>query len=103
MKHMFHHHRVNELLETWASKRDLTKAAFYIWNSGSTMQMSQLGLLQSLVRTCVSECDASVNSVFPDRWKQFLAFGGGQEPFDCPELERALNCITSNQARRFFS
>lgn len=43
-----------------------------------------------------------VSALFPDRWEQFDAFGGGKEDFKWLELQRAFTRMISNDELRFF-
>jgi hypothetical protein len=106
MKFLYNHQNLNSLLSDWAGRlgggHNITKAGFYFWNSGSTMQMSRLGLFRTLLHSCL-EGNTDLSPVaFPERWKQFAAFGGGQDPWDWLELKRAFEIVISDQSRPFF-
>ncbi|KAF2730953.1 hypothetical protein EJ04DRAFT_579444 [Polyplosphaeria fusca] len=102
MKFLYGHDRLPRLLGAWAKQHPLTKAGFYFWNSGAALQMSSLGLFQTLLHTCLSGQNELIISLFPDRWEQFVAFGGGREPFEWPELRRSFEKVISDSTRRFF-
>jgi hypothetical protein len=102
MKYLYKHPRLPVLLQKWSRDRTLIMASFYFWNSGSDLQMSCLGLLQALLHACFSQDRSLVLSAVPERWKEFAAFGGGQEPFDEPELRRIFKHIISDLSRQFF-
>jgi hypothetical protein len=102
MKFIYHHPRLLDLLTAWAGRASIIKAGFYFWNSGSAIQMSRLGLLQTLLYSCLSKHGELITSTFAERWSQFLAFGGGQDPFEWLELRRALKYIISQQSKKFF-
>ena len=55
MKYIIHDCRVREMLGKWSGKKPLILAAHYFWISGTTMQMSQTGLLQSLIYQMLSQ------------------------------------------------
>jgi hypothetical protein len=106
MKFIYNHENLQGLLGDWARSRggaeNIVKAGFYFWNSGSTIQMSRIGLLRTLLYSCIGENTDFGLRAFPDRWKQFEAFGGGQEPWDWLELKRAFDNVISDQSRLFF-
>jgi hypothetical protein len=49
MKFICQDGRRTELLKQWASNRDLVEARYFSWNSGDELQMSQAGLLRTLL------------------------------------------------------
>jgi hypothetical protein len=102
MKFLYNHNKLAPSLTAWAGSRDLIKAGFYFWNSGSAIQMSRLGLFQTLLHTCLQFDADLIVSTFSERWEQFKAFGGGRDPVDWPELKRAFERLVSDQSRRFF-
>jgi len=102
MKYLYHHHSLSALLEQWTQGKPLTKAGFYFWNSGSAMQMSHLGLLQALVHACGSDDMNALIAAMPERWQEYVAYGGGVEPFQESELRRIFRNIISDESRRFF-
>lgn len=103
MKFIFQDSRLHDGLAEWASEKPLTAAAFYLWNSGSLVQMSYLGLLQSLLYQSLKACDQDLLiDVLHERWEQFVAFGGGRDEFQLPELQRAFQNTIADKSRRFF-
>ncbi|KAH7074711.1 hypothetical protein BKA63DRAFT_596298 [Paraphoma chrysanthemicola] len=102
MKYISSDHRLSSLLAKWANGQNLTQASFYFWNSGSLMQMSRLGLFQTLVYTCLEGNDELIIETFAERWDQFNTFGGGREPMEWPELRRGFNRIIADQSKKFF-
>lgn len=69
-------------LKSWSLPLPLIAAAFFFWNSGSTMQMSQLGLLQSLLYTTLSQDLKLIPRVFPERWEVYRLSGDDPCPFN---------------------
>jgi hypothetical protein len=102
MKFIRNDPRLSALLAEWAKEQDLRQATFYFWSSGSLMQMSRLGLFQTLVHTCLQGRNEAIIDAFPERWKAFVAFGGGRDPFDWPELRQVFMHIISDQSTKFF-
>lgn len=68
--------RTQDCLIKWAAPKKLVTAAFFFWKSGTQMQMSQRGLLQSLLFEVLSQCKDLVARVFPAHWEAFILFGG---------------------------
>ena len=102
MKYLYGHLQIRSLLKTWSKDGDLTMAGFYFWNSGSVMQMSLLGLFRTLLHECLQSDPSLILSAFPERWDQFVAVGGGRDPFDWFELKRAFKRIIADYSKKFF-
>jgi hypothetical protein len=103
MKFLCDNPRLSKLVEEWAKGSKLTHASFYFWNSGvDDMQMSQIGLLQTLLHSCLQNDKSLILSVFEERWEQFFAFGGGVDSFEWPELHSAFNKIITDESKKFF-
>jgi hypothetical protein len=102
MKFLYHHDSLPTFLEKWSGMKKLVKAGFYFWNSGSTIQMSRFGLLRALLHACFSQNEALLPSAMHERWEAFRIYGGGLEPFDEAELQRAFDRVISDETQRFF-
>ena len=94
MKYLYHDSHTLDHLRSWSSPLPLMTAAFFFWNSGSKMQMSQLGLLQSLLYDTLRQDQTLIPRVFPDRWEVYRLFGDDPCPFSWSELVKALKLIT---------
>ncbi|KAF4442338.1 P-loop containing nucleoside triphosphate hydrolase [Fusarium austroafricanum] len=81
-----------ENLEAWRRKDKLITASFYFWNSGSNLQMSIIGLLQTLLYECLTELPSAIPLVFPERWKLFKLFGK-HDPWQLEELQDAFRTL----------
>lgn len=108
MKYILQDGRTASHLEAWASTADIIRAGFFFWNSGTAIQMSQSGLLATLLYQSIQQllqvdCGIDiVRAIFPDRWEKFDAFGGGKEEFNWLEMQRAFTHMISNDNLRFF-
>ncbi|KAF2110995.1 hypothetical protein BDV96DRAFT_193895 [Lophiotrema nucula] len=102
MKYLYHDPRTNVCLEKWSNGSPVVKAGFFFWNSGTPMQMSRTGLLQSILLDALRNDSSMATSLFHQRWEQYLAFGGGQSAIGWPELRRAFQTMVSDRSRRFF-
>lgn len=49
----------------------IVEAGFFFWNSGSEMQMSQEGLLRTLLCQILEQCKDLTPIAFPDLWESF--------------------------------
>jgi hypothetical protein len=52
--------------------------------------MSRLGLLRSLLYMSLRGRQALILSVFAERCKEILSYGGGRDAFEWAELQRAF-------------
>lgn len=108
MKYLFHHDSLPGLLKKWAGPNKLITAGFYFWNSGSTIQMSLVGLLRAFLYTCFTKDSSLLLPAMSERWKRFLAAGGEDDYLDDhqnfteKELLRMFDRVISDTSRRFF-
>jgi NACHT domain len=90
MKFLYHDPRTSQQLRAWAGDKPLIVATFFFWNSGGIMQMSEVGLLRSLLFDILYQCPDLIPAAFPDRWEIYRLFGEDKSPLDQFELHRAL-------------
>ncbi|KAH7068640.1 hypothetical protein FB567DRAFT_457239 [Paraphoma chrysanthemicola] len=104
MKFMYSHSRTDRDLQAWANGLPLVKAGFFFWSSGTFMQMSRNGLLQSLLHKSLKDDRSTLLRVFKHRWHQYTGFGGGRERFEWLELRSAFETMvgTPETSRKFF-
>lgn len=104
MKFMFNNTKTWENLKVWTHDRPLMRAGFFFWNSGTVMQMSRMGLVQSLLHTSLEYDQPALMQLFKHRWQQFAGYGGGRQPFTWPELRAALETMIAvpESPRSFF-
>ncbi|KAH5068687.1 hypothetical protein HBH95_191200 [Parastagonospora nodorum] len=95
MKFMFDNPSTWNSLKSWSHSKPLTKAGFFFWNSGTVMQMSRQGLIQSLLYSSLKEDNNTLLNVFKQRYQQFLGFGGGRQPLVWSELREAFETMIS--------
>lgn len=72
MKYLCDHTKTRKLLESWSGSMPLKIASFFFWNSGTTDQKSQIGLLQSILYSILSEHRSLIPLVLPDQWRDQL-------------------------------
>lgn len=105
MKYLYNEERTSQLLEQWTGKRPLLTAGFFLWNSGTVMQMSKMGLLRALLHQSIQAGEGATDLIpdlFPDRWRSYELFGGDVHPWSWPELSRAFDIMISDDSKNFF-
>lgn len=80
-------------LETWAKGRQLFIASFYFWITGTRMQKTQEGLLQSILHEILRQEPALIPRVVPTRWEQDGSFHENFQPWNLTELYEALETV----------
>ena len=85
--------RTLQYLKRWIPGGTLVTASYFFWNSGTSMQMSQKGLLQSLLFQILSSYPALTNSLFPERWEAHYLFGDDPNPMTELELRHAFTLL----------
>ncbi|KAI4616408.1 uncharacterized protein J4E87_008674 [Alternaria ethzedia] len=95
MKFVFSHRCTTAHLRAWAKGRKLVKGSFFLSSLGNDMQKSRMGLLQTLLHSALKGDTEILIQVFLHRWQQFLASGGGRQPFTWLELRQAFITMIS--------
>ncbi|KAI1123462.1 hypothetical protein F5Y10DRAFT_51486 [Nemania abortiva] len=73
MKFVSRHAECQAALRTWAKDELLITASFYFWNSGTPMQKSLQGLLQTVLYQIMKACPMLIPNIAPDRWANALS------------------------------
>ncbi|KAK7977840.1 hypothetical protein PG996_003890 [Apiospora saccharicola] len=68
------------LLQAWGSSDEIVLAAFHFWSSGSRMQMSIEGLLQTVLYNCLRQDPQTLQEVLPERWEAATLFESDDYP-----------------------
>ncbi|KAF2122640.1 hypothetical protein BDV96DRAFT_639215 [Lophiotrema nucula] len=74
MKFLYGDSRTLDIVSS-SSLLKVVTAAFFFWNSGKSMQMSQEGLVRSLLYQTLSKCKEYAPIAFPDRWEMYALLG----------------------------
>ena len=61
-----------KLLRAWGAGKDIVKTSFFFWNSGTHLQMSQEGLLRTLLHQILTGYRHIVSRVFQQRFEKYL-------------------------------
>jgi hypothetical protein len=94
MKFLHIDRRTTEFLQTWSKDSQLTTAGFFFWNSGSEMQMSQGGLLRSLLYDIAKGSPDLIPKLFPESWEIFGSEGKDSRPPTLEGCKRSLRRLT---------
>ena len=82
--------RCDQYLCTWAGSLQLMLATFYFWNSGVPLQMSQRGLLLSLLSQIVQQAPDIIATISPRRWESLCLFNEDPQEWNDSELRGTL-------------
>ncbi|KAI0860805.1 hypothetical protein F4860DRAFT_477778 [Xylaria cubensis] len=94
MKFIADHKMTNQIANEWAALKPVVIACHYFWNSGTEMQRSQQGLLQTLLFDIFQQCPTLVPLVCSKRWEMARRVGMKFEPpWTIPELSACLQEI----------
>lgn len=75
MKHLATHPNTSAALGSWANPRPLLLAWFYFWNSGTSLQKSEIGMFRTLLWQCLSGMPTIAPMICPRRWALYKVFG----------------------------
>ena len=75
MKYLCGNPQTRERLRHWAGQCPLVIVGFFFWSSGAKMQMSQMGLLQTILYESLTQCPSLVPVVFPQQWRSYKLVG----------------------------
>lgn len=109
MKYLFRNEELFPHLERWSGQAPGILTGFFLWNCGTTLQKTTIGLLRTLLYEALQdmifgpldEDPIVVQNIFTDRWKQFHSYGGGFQPFSLPELRAAFDLLISDTTKKF--
>jgi hypothetical protein len=68
MKFLAEHPKTDEILREWAGSHQLIIIKHFFWNSGTSMQQSQLGLMQNMLYQILLKCPDLAPFASPQRW-----------------------------------
>ena len=101
MKYLFNDRRTVSAANTWNKTNELISCGFFFWNSGTIMQMSRMGLLQTLLHQCLRNREDLIPELFPNRWSRQKLFGSDTRPWTWSELSSALRTLVSRKDLSF--
>ncbi|KAF2122048.1 hypothetical protein BDV96DRAFT_482873, partial [Lophiotrema nucula] len=101
MKFIYADPRTTQKLQSWAGKKLIT-CAFYFWNSGTYMQMSQEGMARTLLHSALQQKPDLWNILFPHHMEQFIAYTDPwQRPITWSEIMRALRLLVNGAGTNY--
>ncbi|CAO2648136.1 Nn.00g090580.m01.CDS01 [Neocucurbitaria sp. VM-36] len=83
--------RTRQHLDIWSREQPLIIASFYFWNSGSKTQMSEGGMLRTILYEALSQWPTWIAELFPSRWATSNLIGADSTPWAVEELRSALD------------
>ena len=102
MKFIVNNELCGEYLKCRRGGHPLVLGRFSFWNSGSQDQMSQEGLLQSLLQDVLAQMPRIIPYVFPKRWARCNLFGSDPRPWSSAELVQGFKSLATLAARGSF-
>lgn len=103
MKHLFNHHRTRDELSVWSGSNghSVVLAGFFLWNRGTNLQKSLLGMLRSVLHQIISQTP-SLTSILTSRQGRpgtysntNFTFTGAQE-WTIAGLLEAFRCLLAS-------
>jgi hypothetical protein len=102
MKYMYTEPRTRQHATYWSGNAELITAGFYFWNSGTELQMSREGLLQTLLYQIVKRDRGLIPLAFHESWQNYELLGGDvQDTWRWPDLVKFFKTLISDDKRRF--
>jgi len=95
MKYIYSQQRTFDHLEECCGGATLLTAAFFFWNSGSEIQMSQPGLLRSVLHQILSKRPSLIPVVFPARLESCILFGDDPQAWSLTELRQGFQLLAA--------
>ena len=102
MKYLYNHPQTARHTRIWAKDGHLFTAGFFFWDSGSYIQMSDKGLLQSLLYQLMQEEPKFIIKAFEQRWELYDSRCEGLQPWTWSELNQAFETIIAHDSLHFF-
>jgi hypothetical protein len=74
MKFIYSDPRTKRFLRDWAKEKQLIFCAFYFWNAGTGMQLSQEGLARTLLHSALRQAPELWSLLFPYQMEEYVAY-----------------------------
>jgi len=75
MKYIRAHPQTKQHLCKWAGGKTLITCSYYFWNSGSALQMSELGMARTLLYEAIRQAPELWCYLFQSKMEEFILFG----------------------------
>jgi hypothetical protein len=94
MKYIHSDSRTKQHLQQWARGKRLITTAFYFWNSGTTIQMSEEGMARTLLYETLRQEPKLSSLIFPHKLEEYLMFSRAwRRSITWDELKKALHLL----------
>jgi len=102
MRYIYDHENTRRLLAKWAETKPLDVAAHFFWNSGTSDQKSQLGLLKSLLHEILLAHRDLIPHVLPGQWRDEFVYPTEWQrlDWDLVKLAKAFDLLREQQVLR---
>lgn len=95
MKFLVASDKTAQLLEAWTSGHRQVIASYFFWSSGTKLQKSQEGLLQTLLYQILRQVPDLIPVVAPDRWNDDSTSLAHPNPWSRDELSKAVQAVVA--------
>ncbi|KAI8931988.1 hypothetical protein NX059_010884 [Plenodomus lindquistii] len=94
--------RTKEYLTRWSGDKTLVQTAFYFWNSGTQMEMSEEAMIRTLLHGALSDNPELWATLFPSKMEEFLLFTDpwGQS-LTYEDVNRAFELLVDGAGERY--
>lgn len=99
IKFILRHPQLRRSLLRWAGKTELTVVSFFLWNQGTPLQKSHVGLLRSLLYTVLESRPEWIAEVFPRLWENWKVTDA-DEPPSLVEVRQGFEKLLSRESTR---
>ena len=101
MKYVYSNYRTLDHLESWAADVPLVTAAFFFWNSGTDLQMSQTGLLRTILYQVFQKEPELIPRILSERWEIYNLFGEDSHAWTEVEMKLAFTKLMELDSSSF--
>jgi hypothetical protein len=109
MKYLFRNPLLFPHLEAWSGQKPGITSGFFLWNNGTELQKSSVGLLRAIIYESLQdmifgpleEDQIIMQNLFSDRWNAFQSYAGGLHEFVFPELKAAFEGLVGDTNKKF--
>ncbi|KAI9690753.1 MAG: hypothetical protein M1820_009850 [Bogoriella megaspora] len=83
--------RYLDIARRWMPDKKMIFCSFYFWNAGAGLQISQEGLMRTLLHQCLSQEGSLIPQVAPQRWDTQRLFGQDNKAWEWAEMVACLH------------
>ncbi|KAF2800000.1 hypothetical protein K505DRAFT_293464 [Melanomma pulvis-pyrius CBS 109.77] len=102
MKYIHSDPRTKQHLQQWAHGKRLITTAFYFWNSGTAIQMSEEGMTRTLLYETLRQEPKLSSLIFPHKLEEYLTFRRAwRRSITWDELKKALRLLAQRAGAEY--